>query len=161
MTDYLNEDTTYTDATGATVEGSRNALDVVVSGKTLLVRVEGEAPRWLLNTIPQVQKILRLKPDWDSYGALQPNPKAARAALLYLGQVMHEKTRCPAFVPMSSGNIQLEWHASGVDIEVEVGPEGPVFVSIEDLDGTIDRSEPIRPGSKVLNQVARLLRFNA
>jgi len=157
----LDESTTYADARGATIEGSRNALAVDVESNRLIVRVEGEAPKWLANAIAQVQKIMHLKPGWDSYDSLPPDPKAARAALLYLGQIMHEKMRCPAIVPMSSGNIQLEWHASGVDIEIEVGPEGPVFASIEDLNGAVDQSGPIRPGSKLLNQVAGLLPLSA
>jgi hypothetical protein len=147
---------TFLAATGASVEGLRTTLKVDVSDKKLTIWVEGEPPRWLNKAATQIQSILRLRAGWDSYGSLEPNVSAAVAALQFLAQVMQEATRSPAIVPMSSGNVLLEWHASGTDIEVEVGPEGPVYASVEDAAGP-SISEPIVRTGGLLNVISRRL----
>lgn len=60
--------------------------------------------------------LLQLKPNWDSYGSVVPNPRAvAKANQLYL--------RLPgswSVVPCADGSVQLEQHADGFDIEMVV-----------------------------------------
>lgn len=38
----------------------------------------------------------------------------------------------PALVPTVRGGLQIEWHRRGVDIEVEVSPDGSVSWCAED-----------------------------
>lgn len=60
--------------------------------------------------------LLQLKPNWDSYGAVVPNPRAvAKANQFYL--------RLPGswdVVPGADGSVQLEQHCDGFDIELTV-----------------------------------------
>lgn len=62
--------------------------------------------------------LLRLQANWDSYGALAPDPRCvAKANELYL--------RLPGawdVVPSNDGGVQLEQHKDGFDIELLVSP---------------------------------------
>jgi hypothetical protein len=58
--------------------------------------------------------LLALKPGWDSYEAEPITEAAARTA------------DAVAFVPRSDGGIQIELHGGGVDLEIEIAPDGSV-----------------------------------
>lgn len=55
-----------------------------------------------------------LRDDWDTYGAPPITDAAIRT-----GEAVF-------FVPCSNGGIQVEMHAGGMDIEIEVRPDGTV-----------------------------------
>jgi hypothetical protein len=38
----------------------------------------------------------------------------------------------PDIVPTPTGGLQLEWHTAGIDLEVEIGPEGHISACYED-----------------------------
>ena len=42
---------------------------------------------------------------------------------------------------MPSGNIQLEWHKSGIDLEVEITISGDYSISFEDVRDEIESHE--------------------
>ena len=68
-----------------------------------------------------VGELSTLGDGWDSYGGRAPTTEAmaaARGVLFALRDVQ------PAVVPTSNGGVQFEWHAGGVDLELEIGPEG-------------------------------------
>ncbi len=60
------------------------------------------------------QRLLELKPDWDSYGA---KPISAAAIITLCGF---------STVPCSDGGIQLEVHLHGFDVEIRIGPDGRI-----------------------------------
>ena len=41
-------------------------------------------------------------------------------------------TITPLSFPLFEGGLQLEWYNNGLDIEVEVAPDGPVTFFVED-----------------------------
>lgn len=81
------------------------------------VRTLGTA-RWLPAVIDHMNKLLRLRPGWDSYAAKPPSATFMLEALRFLLRVMADNTQAPTIVPLSEGGVQLEWHRAGVDVEV-------------------------------------------
>ncbi len=69
----------------------------------------------------------KLEQNWDGYGAKQISEQAIETA---------SKIReYMALVPMNNGGIQLECHAGGMDIEIEIDAKGKlkgVFVETVD-----------------------------
>lgn len=107
----------------------------ISSEQKLVIKVSGAVPSWLSDTTDVLNTILALKENWDSYGAQRIQPEAASAAMQVLLAVMKKNTPTPAIVPTPSGNIQLEWHQSGIDLEIEIDPDGQCYVSYEDGTG--------------------------
>jgi len=128
---YARSSTKTKEWTDTTIESSRPAMQVESSEGKIRIKVAGRVPRWLVSTFDEMNDLLNLRAGWDSYGAHAVSADAVAATIRFLGLVMQEESRMPFIVPMSSGNIQLEWHSGGVDIEVEVTPDGPGAISIE------------------------------
>lgn len=58
--------------------------------------------------------LLELEQDWDSYGAERITLEAVNTA------------NALTAVPLSDGGIQLEMHAGGIEIEIEIDSTGKV-----------------------------------
>lgn len=101
-------------------------------GRQFLVTVGGTPPPWVVPTIERIDELLSLTPNWDSYGAPGIDPVYVDAALRLLLDVMQENTPAPSMVPTSRGGIQLEWHAKGIDLEVELVTPSQVHGFYED-----------------------------
>jgi hypothetical protein len=63
---------------------------------------------------PQTDRLRALEPDWDSYGGMPTTQAALRAA--------EGAERSFTLVPHSDGGFQIEIHAAGLDVEVEMVP---------------------------------------
>lgn len=103
-------------------------------GHRLLIEIPEGAPDWLLPTVQAMGHLLTLESGWDSYGAARIHPENVEAALRLLLNVMKEATPAPSVVPTSSGGVQLEWHVSGVDLEIETLSAQRFSVFFEDYD---------------------------
>lgn len=79
-------------------------------------------PPWLHPVRTTLTVIALLKPDWDSYGALAPDPWCLETVPCLLGVIMRLDTPAPMVVPLGGGGIGLEWHTVDVDLEIEVLP---------------------------------------
>ena len=99
---------------------------------------DGAAFSWLSEEIENLNSLLYLDENWDSYGAHRVNVEAVFATIQVLASVLEEDTPLPTFVPTPSGNVQLEWHQSGIDLEVEVHPSGMIEIFFED---ELDKNE--------------------
>lgn len=86
------------------------------------IRVVYQAPTWLAATICQLTTLLRLPPNWNSYGA-RPVALAAANRTVKLLLSLPSEIPAPSIVPTSRGHVQIEWHQSNLDIEVEVRPQ--------------------------------------
>lgn len=63
-------------------------------------------------------ELLLLKRGWDSYDGLPPNPDTVGLAGV-IGKRIEGLFSSPAnYVPLSSGDVQIEWHCDGWDVEV-------------------------------------------
>src|SRR5205814_913297 len=68
----------------------------------------------------------------DSYGAYPINLESAAATVRFLGWAMQRNTPRPALVPTVDGNITLEWHTNGMDVEITINPSGASVLCVED-----------------------------
>ncbi len=106
---------------------------------------------WISEAVDSLNSLLALEENWDSYGARKVSPEAAFAAIILLHHVMDDQTPPPLIVPTPSGNIQLEWHRSEIDLEVEVTPSKTFFISYEDISGSTEPYEDDSPVHSVEN----------
>lgn len=85
---------------------------------------EGEAPGWFAAALARIEHLLALPPGWDSYGAPPIDPQSANRAIDFLLRRATTETPMPAFVPTVAGGVQLEWHANGLDAEIDFSEPG-------------------------------------
>ena len=65
-------------------------------------------------------ELRKLKPNWDSYGALPIDERCIDKADEILGDLWGNGEY--SIVPCSDGGVQLEQHANGLDIEISISP---------------------------------------
>lgn len=128
---------------------------IPTSGGELVVRAEAP-PAWFEPTLASMAELLQLEPDWDSYGARRIEPRTILYGLDVLRYSMRGATPAPLVVPAPRGGFQLEWHEHGMDLEVEVLPNGHLSYYCDDA---IHLSETEYEGdvSSVREHLARAL----
>ncbi|HED19572.1 MAG TPA: hypothetical protein ENI74_08740 [Gammaproteobacteria bacterium] len=98
-------------------------------------RITGEVPAWLNYTIARLSTLSQLRNNWDSYGALPIRLTAHMSAAQLLSLIMSDDIPLPDIVPTPSGGIQIEWHMTNIDLEVEIAANGHLSVFFEDAQG--------------------------
>lgn len=89
-------------------------------------------PAWLAQSAERMNELLQLPRGWNSHKARPTEPRAATAALELLGRIMIPGLTPPQIVPTVHGGVQLEWHVRGLDVEIEVAPDGLFTASLDD-----------------------------
>lgn len=84
-----------------------------------------EQPRWLGPTIGALMRALELPDGWNSYRAPRIQARAVNTALDLLRSSAQDDSPPPIVVPTAEGGVQLEWHAWGLDVELDVSPVAP------------------------------------
>lgn len=102
-----------------TISDREYELAPPTDGRLTLIEDNDRLP-WRSRAIARLEELVKLRPNWDSYGGLPVKPRSAEIALQILGNLMLETTPAPSIVPTASGHVQLEWHTGGIDLEVEV-----------------------------------------
>jgi hypothetical protein len=111
----------------------RLKLSSVRDGELVVeLRLKGEQPAWLEPTIRVMAELLRLPENWSSYPARPVEPEAVAWALDLLSRAMQPHTPAPSVIPTSRGDVELEWHTRGIDLEVHAASPGQVYVYYED-----------------------------
>jgi hypothetical protein len=85
------------------------AIEVVPQPVPSCLSEEGTKP-------DRIAELEKLKKDWDSYGSEPPTAEAL--------EKLRGFDRALAYVPVSGGGVQIEFHAFGLDFEVEIDHEG-------------------------------------
>ena len=136
----------------------------------LFISVSGPVS-WISEAVDSLNSLLALEENWDSYGARKVSLETALSTIVLLNSVMDDRTKYPqiwkveiwkskllrrrtpppSIVPTPSGNIQLEWHRSEIDLEVEVTPSKTFFISYEDISGSTEPYEDDSPVHSVEN----------
>ena len=66
--------------------------------------------------------LAHLQDGWDSYGASAIDRRQLAAAARILATLLQPGTPRASLVPTSRGGVQIEWHAEGIDLEIETLP---------------------------------------
>jgi hypothetical protein len=99
----------------------------------LVVRIADPiAPAWVQPTAEAFAEILNLPPGWNSYGARKVERWIVDIAGDLLVSIMEPSAPPPSVVPTTRGGLQLEWHKSGVDIEISINPMQPIEIYASD-----------------------------
>ena len=75
---------------------------------------------WKPTVEARLQELVRLARGWDGYQGQPVSFGNAVFAFRMLESTCSEDTPVPEIVPGSSGDLQLEWHLSGGEIELHV-----------------------------------------
>lgn len=112
---------------------AKRELTIKVKGRraNFVIELSGNEPQWLSPIASRLVTVINLPEGWDSYGAQQVDVSMLPATINLLANIMRETTLMPAIVPTQRGGIQLEWHARGIDLEVEVLSQGHFAVLYE------------------------------
>ena len=54
----------------------------------------------------------------------RPSETSVIGALNILAKILDSSAPPPAVVPTYEGGVQVEWHRNGVDLEIEINPDG-------------------------------------
>jgi hypothetical protein len=92
------------------------------------------APAWMSPAIARLRALLSLPPNWNSYGSMPIAPSTIHRALQFMVSALPSRAPTPAIVPTPSGGVQLEWHQDGLDVEIELLPDG-IACSVGDQNG--------------------------
>ena len=101
-------------------------FDVRLSQLTMTIRLTGEEPGWLYRTMEAMQRLSRLPANWSSYGSRQIEDVAIISAARMLAKLLGPQGFAPTVMPTLHGGVQLEWHRSGSDVEIELSAEGTI-----------------------------------
>ncbi|MFO7907047.1 MAG: hypothetical protein ACQESR_19155 [Planctomycetota bacterium] len=115
----------YSDSTSA------GRLEAVPFGAHDLV-FEEPIPSWSYRLLMEISELGELPSGWDSYGAQPIDPQCALAAADFVLEFLDDDSPQPAIVPTTRGGIQLEWHRSGADLEIEIQSPTKLEVFFED-----------------------------
>ncbi len=100
--------------------------------------------RALFNHATQaINRVLELPDGWDGRRARRISPLAAESAVYVLAQLLDAHSAVPQVVPLPDGGLQLEWHAAGNSLEIEIDGEGTAYLLATDENGleVVDATE--------------------
>jgi hypothetical protein len=87
---------------------------------------------WLQDAVEKLSAFVALPQNWDSHGSSQISVATANHASQLLTTLCDLGLPAPRLVPTSSGGVQLEWHDDGVDLELELFPDGRIIAVFDD-----------------------------
>ena len=93
-----------------------------------IISGSGKRPSWAQPVFSKMQELGNLPPGWDSHDAVPVRADSVLAAVSTLFETMASDTETPWIVPTVHGGIQMEWHKSQVDLEIEIKPDRTVSV---------------------------------
>ena len=76
-------------------------------------------PGWIEEAQADIERLRRLDPNWDGYGAPAIDPAIIDVARSFVASLPATCRIPPRVVPMSSGALQLEWHDGPRSLELE------------------------------------------
>jgi hypothetical protein len=103
------------------------------------VRVTEPSKAWREAVIARLDCLIRLERGWDGYEGMPVSFANATFALRMLESACGDDAPVPEIVPGADGDLQIEWHLAGEDIELHVrGPNDVIawrMVGENDPDG--------------------------
>lgn len=84
------------------------------------------SPDWLADVNQEIEALLALPENWNSYNARSVRREAALSAQHLIQETVRADTPRPIVMPTPVGGIQIEWHTRGVDLEIEIDERGRI-----------------------------------
>jgi hypothetical protein len=91
------------------------------------IRISDPERPWLDSVKERLGQLVQLERGWDGYQGLPVNFANANFALQMLVAACDSNAPIPQIVPGSDGDLQIEWHAPGGNVELHV--RGPYDVN--------------------------------
>ena len=76
-------------------------------------------PEFVSAVDAELAQLSQLRSNWDGYGAPPIDQEVIAASRTFIKGLPENFAPRPRVVPMSSGNLQLEWHRGGKILELE------------------------------------------
>jgi len=73
--------------------------------------------------VTALDRLARLEDNWDGHGAVGISEAVIIRTRRLLSAFALARFPTPALVPTTCGGIQLEWHAGGLDVEIDLDPK--------------------------------------
>jgi hypothetical protein len=106
----------------------------------------------------QVNALFKLRQGWDGYRARALATEAVNGAIELMFTIADELSVPPQLFPLPDGGIQLEWHAAGEDIEIEVDAAGTAHALATNAAGQVLINEEVGASPQSLDAVRAAVR---
>jgi hypothetical protein len=83
-------------------------------------------PDFVSAVAAELDRLSQLPQNWDGYGAPAINPAILTAARWFIQALPENLVYRPRVVPMSTGNLQFEWHDGSKVLELEFETPGAI-----------------------------------
>src|SRR5712692_1925646 len=94
-------------------------VEVPLAQRVMTIQLLGEKPAWFDTTVQTMQRLSWLPENWSSYGSCRIEEDSIESAAAFLGRALGPRGMAPTVVPTLQGGVQLEWHRTGDDVEIE------------------------------------------
>jgi len=84
------------------------------------VRVPMHRSVWMRELHTRFEEVTSLSRNWDGYRGKAVSFRVASFAASLLERLCNEDVPAPSLVPGSDGSLQIEWHRSGYDVEIDI-----------------------------------------
>lgn len=112
--------------------------------------------QWLEPVVNRLDNLLSLPAGWDHHGAPVIDPTDVLSAFQFLRATLLPTSPAPAIVPISGGGVQLEWHRSGLDVEVLVVGRSAAELYLCEIESGREWEGPAESGFAEHNLAERL-----
>ncbi|MDQ2832315.1 MAG: hypothetical protein M3Y50_00950 [Acidobacteriota bacterium] len=113
--------------------------------------IEETSPPWIREVNKRLEYLRRLRANWDGEGAPAIDFECCINSLRFLLERAANETPAPQIVPTYDGGLQLEWHTSGIDLEITFSPHEPAVFFYVAADGRETEGEVEKEGQKIGN----------
>jgi hypothetical protein len=96
-------------------------------------------PEFIKAVEAELDRLSKLPTNWDRYGAPRIDCQIISAVKTFIRALPENLAYRPRVVPMSSGNLQLEWHHGKKVLELEF--ENPLTIRFLQFDPDADTEE--------------------
>ena len=125
--------------------GARLLCSVLTSQINAGIEAELE---WKSTVGAQLKALQSLESGWDSYHARVIDLRVIERTKTLADRLARPGTPAPSVVPTVNGTVQLEWHTTSFDAEIETLDEGRFSLFVQRVgehlwEGTVDEDEAV------------------
>ena len=127
--------------------GERPLSSSVLTSYQTDARIEAEL-RWKSTVDAQLEALQSLESGWDSYHARVIDLRVIERTKTLADRLARPGAPVPSVVPTVNGTVQLEWHTTSFDAEIETLDEGFFSLFVQPVgeplwEGTVNEDEAV------------------